>query len=160
MAPDSIDSIVLDLCCGSGSTAVACASLGIASISVDKRKNQITATKERLLNTQWSLVDGISHHLPQLIPKISKTQPKNTPTKNQLPKTISLLEQFSSTDQSEAEVLEEESQSSVLNDSTVSSDVHESFPIPESPEIGGDSVLLSESETAEDNQILQGIFLL
>mgnify|MGYP001097271020 FL=1 len=39
---------VLDLCCGSGSTAIAAASLGIDSIGVDNRASQVNACVERV----------------------------------------------------------------------------------------------------------------
>jgi hypothetical protein len=53
-------SIVLDLCCGSGSTAVAAASLGVCSISFDKRKSQVFASYGRLRKIAWSTIDKIS----------------------------------------------------------------------------------------------------
>ena len=44
----SRDSCILDICSGSGSGALAAASLGCNSISVDKRPDQISSSKQRL----------------------------------------------------------------------------------------------------------------
>jgi hypothetical protein len=54
-------SYVLDLCSGSGSTAIAAASLGVSSISFDKRRIQIISTIGRFKKIRWQQVDKISY---------------------------------------------------------------------------------------------------
>ena len=56
---------VLDLCCGSGSTAIAAASLGIDSVGVDNRSSQVAACVERVkqeaISPSWYPEPGVIH---------------------------------------------------------------------------------------------------
>jgi DNA modification methylase len=88
---------VLDICSGSGSTSIACASLGIDSYSVDIRQSQIDASIHRMnfesIKPRWYPHPSIVHNFSVLdkflkdsfeepIPVVIKSPPKKS-SKNQ-----------------------------------------------------------------------------